>query len=103
MTTELQTAAVELQQIEAKRAELLPDDVREAMFDLQHDWELRPSRAASYDTIRSHIAALEVENKRLREYHRASEATRPSYQAVSDSWAARDDITKAALAEGAKK
>jgi len=66
MTTELQAAAVELQQIEAKRAELLPDDVREAMFDLQHDWELRPSRAASYDTIHAHIAAQSSEIERLR-------------------------------------
>lgn len=62
MTTELQSAAVELQQSEAKRAELLPDKVEKSLSDVA-------CGVADYsdcEVLRAHIAAQSSEIEALR-------------------------------------
>lgn len=66
MTTELQAAAVELQQSEAKRAEttLVPDKVEDAAERLKV--ATTKDHWAAIGTLLSYIGSLEDENMRLR-------------------------------------
>lgn len=107
MTTELQDAAVELQQSEAKRAELLPDEVENAIqntlrtvdvgahsYHMPIEWAIDCER--DMETLRAHIAAQSSEIERIR---------------VALEWIAYTEClvyecqekARAALAQGAKK
>lgn len=69
MTTELQAAAVELQQSEAKRAETTPDELEKALLSLELGtaWSSAAELDEDVKTIRAHIAAQSSEIERLRD------------------------------------